>query len=183
LQRILFISFRHDDATLPQPTQPPPQAALSADQSGSDSVAIPAVDPPPAISRWAFRLIALAVASLPMTALLVAGRLQPSADGLGTHQQLGLPPCSMRVIFGVRCPSCGMTTSWAYFMNGHLVDSFRANPGGFLLAIFGFAFVLVALKAAWTGRLPSVGTQRLFGVSLLAIAGVTLVDWTLRLVG
>jgi hypothetical protein len=129
------------------------------------------------------RLIAAALAATPITLLLVASRLQPSTEGLGTHQQLGLPPCSMRVIFGFRCPSCGMTTSWAYFMNGQWAESFQVNSGGFLLAILSIAFAFCALKSVWTGQLPSTSSQRLMGVSLLAVAAVTFVDWTLRLAG
>ena len=118
-----------------------------------------------------------------MTLLLVASHLQPNSAGLGTHQQLGLPPCSMRVIFGVRCPSCGMTTSWAYFMNGQWADSFQVNSGGFLLALLSIAFASCALKSTWTGQLPAINSQRLMAVSLLAVAAVTLVDWILRLGG
>ena len=128
-------------------------------------------------------MTAAALAATPITLLLVASRLQPNSAGLGTHQQLGLPPCSMRVIFGFRCPSCGMTTSWAHFMNGQWADSFQVNSGGFLFAILSIAFAFCALKSAWTGQLPTLTSQRLLGVSLLAVAAVTLVDWTLRLAG
>ncbi len=42
------------------------------------------------------RLALLAVAVVPLAMLAVATQLEPSAAGLGTHQQLGLPPCSFR---------------------------------------------------------------------------------------
>ena len=45
--------------------------------------------------------------------LAVARWLEPAASGMGTHQQLGLPACTTVTLFNVRCPSCGMTTSWA----------------------------------------------------------------------
>ncbi len=143
----------------------------------------PAPDPrrAPPVARFSLRLIAVLLAAFPITLLLVASRLVPSSAGLGTHQQLGLPPCSMRVIFGLRCPSCGMTTSWAYFMNGLWSESFQVNSGGFLLAIYSLAFALFALRSAWTGQPPTATSQRLFGFSILVIAAVTLVDWTLRL--
>ena len=32
---------------------------------------------------------------------------------MGTHQQLGLPPCNFVTLTGYPCPACGMTTSFA----------------------------------------------------------------------
>ncbi|RMG03430.1 MAG: DUF2752 domain-containing protein, partial [Planctomycetota bacterium] len=48
--------------------------------------------------------------------LVIAAVLRPSPTGLGTHQQLGLPPCTFRAMFGSRCPTCGMTTAWSNVM-------------------------------------------------------------------
>src|SRR5207247_577108 len=51
-------------------------------------------------------------AALGMTALLGVARLvEPDLRGYGTHEQLGLPPCTFRLLTGIACPSCGMTTS------------------------------------------------------------------------
>jgi hypothetical protein len=68
--------------------------------------------------------------------LITAACLPPSANGMGTHQQLGLPPCSMVMFFDMRCPACGMTTSWAHLMRGQIVQSAHANTGGLMLALF-----------------------------------------------
>ena len=100
---------------------------------------------------------------------------------LGTHQQLGLPPCSARVIFGVRCPACGMTTSWAHFTRGQWLASPRVNLGGFLLAFYAVAFAAASLWSAKQGRVPGVRVQQWYTVVLMVIAGVTFVDWGLRL--
>jgi hypothetical protein len=125
--------------------------------------------------------VAFSLAILPLTLLAVASRLQPNSAGLGTHQQLGLPPCSMRVMMGIRCPSCGMTTSWAHFMHGQWVSSFQVNAGGFLLAGFSLAFAWIAMRTGWSGQYPSLATQRACAVAIMVIAAVTLVDWTFRL--
>lgn len=132
-------------------------------------------------TRSARRLIALLLAAIPLTLLGVAARLQPDAAGLGTHQQLGLPPCSMRVLFGTRCPSCGMTTSWAHFMNGAWLQSAEVNAGGFLAALVSLGFAALALRTACSGEYPSRLSQQILLASLLAVAAVTLADWTLRL--
>ena len=68
---------------------------------------------------------AVTEARVPKTAMVAIGlllplgaavRLQPAREGLGTHQQLGLPPCTFRVLFDRPCPSCGMSTSWAHLV-------------------------------------------------------------------
>jgi hypothetical protein len=64
----------------------------------------------------------------------VAWSLTPDPRGLGTHQQLGLPPCSLRLLTGRLCPSCGATTAFAHFVRGEWSSGFRANPAAFLLA-------------------------------------------------
>ncbi len=127
------------------------------------------------------RGLLVAAAAVPLVLLLVAGMLRPDADGLGTHQQLGLPPCSMRVIFGVRCPACGMTTSWSYFMRGDWLASFSSNIGGFSLAITAIIFSPATIWAAIRGRYLSVAWQRALVVVLLSIAAVAGVEWTIRL--
>jgi hypothetical protein len=128
-------------------------------------------------SNTALRAAAIGLAGSLIALLMVASQLTPSPNGLGTHQQLGLPPCTMRVLAGIRCPGCGMTTSWALFMNGRWGESISANLGGFLLAMYSIGFVAVSSKVALSGRLPSVDAQRILAMTLLAIATVTLVNW------
>lgn len=128
-----------------------------------------------------FQFVAIFLALVPLVLLGVTRSLQPASAGLGTHQQLGLPPCSMQLMLGVRCPSCGMTTSWSHFTRGQFYQSFLTNPGGFLLAIFSVLFAVISLRTGITGELPSVTIQRLFSTCLIGIAVVTCVDWCARI--
>ncbi len=66
---------------------------------------------------------------------------------MGTHAALGMPPCTFPMLTGYPCPTCGMTTSFAYFARGRLLASFHAQPAG-----FAFATVLAAalFGACWT---------------------------------
>ena len=114
--------------------------------------------------------------------LIVAGFLTPDRHGHGTHQQLGLPPCTFVVLFGRPCPSCGMTTSWAWLVRGRLVEAFQANAGGALLGI------LAAVSAVWL--LLSATGGRWFAwkpdatailITLVLIGVVTLLQWGHRL--
>ena len=131
----------------------------------------------------ALRTGALALTALPLFLLMTAGQLEPSPIGMGTHQQLGLPPCTMRMLAGIRCPGCGMTTSWSYFMHGQWRESVAANLGGFMLAVYSLVFAAVCGRVGLTGRMPSFELQRVLGLGLLAIAAVTIATWGWRMLG
>lgn len=137
-----------------------------------------------ALSEWGsprIRIVGLAIAVALLIPLVTARTLQPSVSGLGTHQQLGLPPCSMRVIFGIRCPACGMTTSWSHFTRGQFNASFATNTGGMGLAILALSVVGVSFASVWTGRLPSVAIRRNLSIAVVAIGIITIADWLFRL--
>jgi hypothetical protein len=127
-------------------------------------------------------LALITVATGLLALLVVAVRLRPSEQGLGTHQQLGLPPCSFRLMFGVRCPSCGMTTSWSHVVRGQPVRAVQANAGGTLIcaaALVCVPYLLVtAVRGRWFVRPPNEG---LLAVAATAFVAVTLIDWAVRL--
>lgn len=114
--------------------------------------------------------------------LLTAAWLKPDPAGLGTHTQLGLPGCTMYTVIGIRCPGCGMTTSWAHTMNGNLSSAISANVGGVILCfltILAFpCFLWMAIHGkSLSGRWPvSVATT----VLVIAVA-ISVVEWMFRL--
>jgi hypothetical protein len=132
--------------------------------------------------RWRERVIAVAVGGVLVALLVTAARLTPSSAGLGTHQQLGLPPCTVLDWFGIRCPSCGMTTSWAHMVRGRVLAAMRANAGGALLAIAAAAcgpwLVGSGLSGRWLIGRPVEWVVLATGMTIII---VTLVQWTLRL--
>ncbi|MBX7152931.1 DUF2752 domain-containing protein [bacterium] len=86
--------------------------------------------------------------------------LTPSATGYGTHEQLGLPPCGFLTITGYPCPSCGLTTSFAYFAHGNFSASVIVQPFGALLflTLNGLAILAVwaiAKKIPFSGVMSS----------------------------
>lgn len=119
-----------------------------------------------------------------ITPLIVASRLTPNSAGMGTHQQLGLPPCTIVMFFDMRCPSCGMTTSWALATHGRLLAAAQANSGGLLLAMIAVTMgpwsLVSGLRGRWLGGPPS---DRLLAVSAVLVVVVTLADWAVRLSG
>lgn len=134
---------------------------------------------PTLVPRQRAGLLLLATA---LTALLVvAWRLEPDRRGFGTHEQLGLPPCALRRLTGMRCPSCGMTTAWAHLTHGRVGQAVASNLGGTLLAILGILAVPWLLISAaanrYVGFRPSpTGVFALSSFLLLT----TLADWFIR---
>lgn len=141
--------------------------------------------PPPVRAQrfvWWLRVLLVAAGLTPLVLLGTAAVLKPSAAGLGTHQQLGLPPCSLRQIARIRCPSCGMTTSWSHMVRGQVVEAFQANSGGALLALAaavgGPWSIASGLLGRWLGGTPNEWTFAGISVGIMVI---TLIDWGVRL--
>jgi len=97
---------------------------------------------------------------------------------MGTHEQLGFPPCNFVILTGKPCPSCGMTTSFALFVRGDLVNSKQANPVGMLLAGFLILLIPWGLASLWKGRSLFVRSLQVTGlVVLVFFVGLSLLRW------
>jgi hypothetical protein len=124
-------------------------------------------------------MVGIAVGVLAVFA--VAAALTPDPRGHGTHEQLGLPPCTFVFLFGRPCPSCGMTTAWSWLARGNVLAAMRANVGGAalgILAIAGAAWLLVsAVRGRWLLWRPDVVALSFVA---LAVAAITLVQWGWR---
>ena len=135
----------------------------------------------PARIGWLQRVAMVLAGGVLVGLLITAACLTPNRRGMGTHKQLGLPDCTVVQFFGIRCPSCGMTTSWSHMTRGHLISSFQANAGGALLALVSLAcgpwLVVSGLRGRWTLARPHEFTVMVVGVTIIV---VTLADWTLR---
>ncbi len=119
-----------------------------------------------------------------LIALSVARWLDPDSRGHGTHEHLGLPPCSFVLMFGRRCPSCGMTTSWAHLVRCDVVASLKANAGGTLLGVLALASAGWLVASAWRGRWLVWEPNSTAGLWIAAVVLlVTLIDWGFRLWG
>lgn len=139
-------------------------------------------DAPPAALNAQQRCVALLVALALVSLLGVAAYLRPSPAGLGTHRQLGLPPCTFQWVLGWPCPACGMTTSWAHTVRGDLSAAVRCNAGGTLLCLLALACAPWLLAAGLTGRwLVRPPREAAWGGLVLVLVAVTLIDWAGRL--
>lgn len=111
----------------------------------------------------------------------LAVSLAPNPAGFGTHQQLGLPPCSFQTMFGIPCPSCGMTTSFSHFVRGQWLRAAAANLGGLLLAIVSMVMVPWSFWSAAQGEMVGIrdpDTWLAWGIGVLT--AVTLLNWLIE---
>jgi hypothetical protein len=98
------------------------------------------------------RLVALVVSLGCLAVLLTAATIRPNPGGTSTHQQLGLAECQFLRASGIPCPSCGMTTSFAWFVRGNIVASLWVQPMGTFLATGAALTFWAALYIAMTGK-------------------------------
>ena len=97
------------------------------------------------------RIGAAILAFLAFSVLLTGALLKPDPAGMGTHQQLGLPPCGWLAATGYPCPTCGMTTSFTALAHAQPAASLHAQPFGTLLALATTVFFWGALHVAVFG--------------------------------
>lgn len=95
------------------------------------------------------RLPWLLTAGLSGAVLVIAATLTPSPRGVGTHQQLGLPPCLFLKLTGLPCPSCGLTTSFAHAARLHFYEALVTQPFGLLAFFLTLLVIPLTLWLAW----------------------------------
>ena len=104
--------------------------------------------------------------------------LEPDPAGLGTHEQFGLPPCTMVMLVGYPCPTCGMTTAFAHAVRGELFSAFQAQPAGLAFALATIVAGGVSLSVLLTGRVWAVNWYRVpQSRVVLAVALIILAGW------
>jgi hypothetical protein len=139
----------------------------------------------PVMSRWVRGALVGIAVGLGLV-FAVARWLDPYENGrprlMETHLQLGLPPCNFRVLTGLPCPSCGMTTSFALLVRGDLANSLRANAVGTLLALFCLVVIPWGLVSAYLGRTVFiVSLERTVMWIVAGFMGLMLLRWAIVL--
>ena len=114
---------------------------------------------------------------------VVARQLKPEAEGTGTHEQLGLPPCGLIEALGIPCLSCGWTTAWANMVRGNLGAAFMASPAGAILYVAG-AVVALACLAQTVAGFPVLERVARWDWTRIGLGALVLVtaSWIFKLV-
>jgi hypothetical protein len=104
------------------------------------------------------------------------------ARQMETHRQLGLPPCTFKVLTRLPCPSCGMTTSFALLVRGDVWNSLRANAVGTLLAGLCLGMIPWFLASALLGRpLFIVSIEKTLTILVIGFLVLMLLRWLIVL--
>jgi hypothetical protein len=98
------------------------------------------------------RIFSLLVSVACLAVLGTAASIQPNPQGVSTHTSLGLNDCQFLARTGLPCPSCGMTTSFAWFVRGKIAASLYVQPMGTVLAAGAAITFWVALYIGITGK-------------------------------
>lgn len=84
-------------------------------------------------------------------------------------------------LWGVPCPTCGMTTAFAWAVRGRWASAFCAQPAGLVLALATMAATVYALSVAVTGRVWSVNWYRVPPARVVvALLGVLAAGWAYK---
>lgn len=129
------------------------------------------------------RITALVYAGGFLGVVLVALWLDPDPRGVGTHEQLGLPPCTTQLLFHIPCPFCGMTTAFSLMVHGQPAGAFYCQPAGAVGFVMGALVALGAALVAATGRFPTIAA-RLFRSKTVWAVGISIIlaAWIYKIV-
>jgi hypothetical protein len=122
----------------------------------------------------------LVLTSLALVVLFVVMNVltEPDARGHGTHEQLGMAPCSWPILYDKPCPTCGVTTSVSWLSHGRPFKSFMTQPFGFALGVFGLWWIFASVQAI--RRRESLLFRLSQWPMLLVVLGITalvLIGW------
>ncbi len=127
------------------------------------------------------RLLLACIAIVLLSLFTLAAGLTPEPSGIGTHEQLGLPECGVIRMWGVRCPTCGMTTAWAHVAQGEFRQGLSASMAGSMLAVLALPTAVWLLASATLGRWCYLLPWANLVFPLLAtLVGLALFEWMVR---
>ncbi len=138
---------------------------------------------PGALTRT-HRLLTLLLGAGIVMVFGIAVWLTPDPRGFGTHQQLGMPPCTFSTLTGVNCPHCGLTTSFSWFVRGQFRKSMKANPAGLMLAGASVVILVWSIVVSIRGAFVIThepGRDMLIGFGIWVLSSVVI--WLFRLFG
>lgn len=160
--------------------------SVAATVPSASTPAIAATRPAAARAPRSARIGALALGLCALAVLVTAALLTPDPSGMGTHRGLGLPACGWLAATRYPCPTCGMTTSFAYAAHGRPLDALRAQPFGALLAlataVFFWGAMHIAVFGSHLGRIAErfLGPRWLWPTGTLFLAAWAYKCWQVR---
>ncbi len=108
--------------------------------------------------------------------LVIPYYLTPSPTGIGTHEQLGLPPCPLYFLFNIKCPTCGLTTSFTHMAHGHFQKALECHLMGPLFYVMTIAMAGLFFVASFK---PTILNHFLVSRKIRFMIDVILTSWIL----
>lgn len=101
----------------------------------------------------------------------------------GGHAVEGPVLCPLRLLTGIPCPACGLTTSFTELAGGHLGAATAASPlGPVLFALFALTAVVLVVLLARHRRIEGLRLgSRKRAVAYGVLAGVAALSWVYQL--
>ena len=104
------------------------------------------------MDRHGQRFGSAVVALLSGGLLGVAAWLEPAVAGHGTHEQLGLDPCTFLALTDVPCPMCGATTTFSLMADLRWIEGILNQPFAAVLFLVTVGSFSVSLAEALAPR-------------------------------
>ncbi len=109
--------------------------------------------------------------------------VEPDPARTNAKRRLPLRPCGFLMTTGLPCPTCGMTTSFAFMARGHAVAAFEQQPAGALLALLTAGLGVLALVVLVTGRRFEINWYRINPMHVLVgFMALFMGSWVYRIV-
>lgn len=137
--------------------------------------------PEPLRASSGARISAGVLAACALAVLITGAWLRPEPSGMGSHQQLGLPPCGWLLASGWPCPTCGMTTAFAAVTHVQPRAAWLAQPFGAVLAVATTVFFWGGLHVAVFGSQLGRVLERLLAARVIWVVGAMLLaSWAYK---
>ncbi len=128
------------------------------------------------------RFVAGAVLTVTTLMLYTGYALHPAKPGVGTHEQLGLPPCGMLTRTNIPCVTCGMTTAFSLATHGRLINAATTQPAGAALAVAVAAVALISGYALGRGASLGAPARWLWQPAVLWwVGGLVIGSWLYKI--
>lgn len=129
------------------------------------------------------RITAAFLATACLAVLSMSAWLNPSAQGHGTHTQLGLRPCMWAATLDKPCMTCGMTTSFAHAGEGHWSTAFLTQPMGSLLVLLTTVVFWGSLVQAASGARIGILIEPMLKPRMFVLLGLMLLGaWVYKII-
>ncbi len=109
--------------------------------------------------------------------------LDPDPSGVGTHCQLGLPPCDFLIRTGKPCITCGATTAFSLAAHGRILSAFETQPLGATLFFICLLAIFLCVKSIVTGNSLFLRISLLpWATIIILFIAFALLSWIYKLV-